>query len=114
MFTVDTAVPSDAVRLGPPTHWSPETAMAFRLAFTTAVLSFFHLVGFATSYLYFDRLRATADRWLGPVGTFEFRIMRAVGASAIRVVTGSTGTIEEIARRYSYPVCYVSAVAVMA
>jgi hypothetical protein len=114
MITVDAAAPPAPVHVAPPTHWSPGTAMVFRLAFTTAVLSFFHLVGFATGYLYFDRLRSTADRWLEPVGTFEFRIMRAVGASAIRVVSGSTATVDEIARRYSYPVCYLCAVAVMA
>jgi hypothetical protein len=110
MFPADIAAPPDAPRLRILTQWSPAAAIAFRLAFTTAVLTLFHLIGFAPSYVYFDRARSTLDRWLGPVGAFEFQIMRAVGAAVMRVVTGSTATVEEIARRYSYPLCYLAAV----
>src|SRR4030095_3453484 len=35
----------------------------------------------------------------------EFRTLRFIGASVIRLWTGESGTSQQIAQRYSYPVC---------
>ena len=96
------------------TPWSRVTRVSFRFGFSLAVLSFFHLLGFISDYLYFADLRKTVDRWLEPVGNVEFRVTRYIGASTLRLVTGSTGTTEQIAQRYRYPLCYLLAVLIAA
>jgi hypothetical protein len=95
-------------------RWSPATRVAFRFAFSLAAISVFQLVSFASSYLYFDAPRKTFERWLEPVSGAHFTAMRAIGASVIRLVTGSADTVQQIARRYSYPFCYLVAVLVVA
>ena len=97
-----------------PEPWSRTALIAFRLGFGVAVLSVFHLVGFVSNYLFFDTVRQWFDRSVEPVGNVEFQVARYIGASAIRVVTGSTGTVEQIAQRYRYASCYLVAVLLVA
>jgi hypothetical protein len=97
-----------------PVSWSRPTLIAFRFGFTLALLSLFHLISFPSNYLYFDTVRKSFDRWVGPVASIEARVVRAIGAFVIRLFTGSTGTAEEIAQRYRYALCYLIAVLVVA
>lgn len=97
-----------------PVSWSRPTLIAFRFGFTVALLSLFHLISFPGNYLYFDTVRKSFDRWVEPVRSIQARVVRPVGAFAIRLFTGSTGTAEEIAQRYSYALCYLVAVLLVA
>ncbi|MEO6235371.1 MAG: hypothetical protein ABIQ52_00120 [Vicinamibacterales bacterium] len=78
------------------------------------MLSVFHLLGFVGEFLFFDAVRASFERGVAPIGNVEFRAARHIGASAIRLVTGSTGTAEQIAERYRYASCYLVAVLLVA
>jgi hypothetical protein len=115
MVIYETAADAAAAHVVPEAiRWSRTALIAFRFAIAAAVLSFFHLLGFTSNYLFFDRVRQSFDRWVAPIGNTEFRIAKYIGASALRLVTGSPGTLEEITARYRYPVCYLCAVVLVA
>ena len=95
-------------------EWSGPTRIAFRFGFAVAVLSVFHLIGFAGSYLYFDAATKGFGRWSEPISNVEFQTARYIGASAIRVATGSSETIQQTTQRYRYALLYLIAVLLVA
>jgi hypothetical protein len=93
-------------------RWSPATRVSFRFAVLFGILSAVHLAGFIAEYLYFPGAVQTFRGWFHPVEDAEFRTFRFIGASVIRLWTGESGTSQQIAQRYSYPVCAAVAVIV--
>lgn len=94
--------------------WSAATRVSFRVALLFGILSLVHLTPFAAQYLYFPGAVQTFNRWIEPLSGAEFRTLRAVGASVIKLWTGESGTSQQIAQRHSYPVCYAAAVITIA
>jgi len=109
MIVHETSVPSTERA-----RWSRSARVAFRFGFSVALLSVSRLLQFIREYLYSEKIRHTLDGWIGPVGNAEFRTARYIGASALRLLVGATGTVEQITVRYSIALCYFIAVLTVA
>jgi hypothetical protein len=104
---------TDAVTLERPADvalpaWSPATRVAFRFAFSVALLSAVHFLGFIPSYVQPASLKAKVSGWIEPVGRVESLATNAIGMRVIRLAAGGTG--DEISRRYPYPFRYAISV----
>jgi hypothetical protein len=97
-----------------PVVWTRPTLIAFRFAFSIALLSVFQLIGFVPVFLQPAPVKAAVTTVLEPVGIAQSTTVLAVGSAVIRMLTGAHGTSRELAGRYSYALLYFVTVMTLA